>query len=157
VVNKNLVGRCGLYCGFCSIYRAYKDSKEFREEIAKKYNCSPEEVKCEGCRAIDVNGWSHEEDWGKNCEILKCLNAKKLTFCYECAEYDTCQKFDELAKAYSELGADLRRNLQMIREGKVDEWLLKQDKKWRCPKCDNPIVVSENFKNCHWCGIKLRD
>ena len=33
MVNKNLVGRCGLYCGFCLIYRAGKDSEKLRRAV----------------------------------------------------------------------------------------------------------------------------
>jgi len=147
LTNKNLVGRCGLYCGFCEVYRAYKDSNKLQAELAKKHGCRLEEIKCEGCQALDVYGWSHEDKWGKNCKILKCLNAKKLKFCYECTEYDTCKKFDEFAKICSGLRIDLRRNLQIIREGRVEEWLLEQDRKWRCTKCGNPIIASYDFKN----------
>ena len=71
MVDKNIIGRCGLYCGICEIYRAYKDSKELRKELAKKHNCDPEKVMCEGCQAIDVYGWSLEKEWGKNCKIFK--------------------------------------------------------------------------------------
>jgi len=53
-MTKNLIGRCGFYCGVCEVYRAYKDSKELQEKLAKKYNCSPEEVRCEGCQAMDI-------------------------------------------------------------------------------------------------------
>ncbi len=157
MVDKNLIGRCGLYCGICEIYRAYKDSKKLQEKLAKSHDCPPEEVRCEGCQAIDVCGWAREKEWGKNCKILKCLNAKGLMFCYDCAEYDTCQKHAEFAKICSGLGIDLRGNLLMIQERKAEEWLLEQDKKWRCPECSNPIIVSYDFKNCHWCGNKLRD
>ncbi len=147
MANKNLIGRCGLYCGICEIYRAYKDSRKLQEEIAKKLNCRPEEVKYEGCQALDVYEWSYKKEWGTNCTILKCLNTKKLNFCYECAEYDTCQRFNKFAKIrLPEI--DLRRNLQMIQEGKFEEWLLEQDKKWRYPRCGNPIIVSYD-KNCH--------
>jgi len=93
---------------------------------------------------------------GSNRKILKCLNAKKMKFCYECAEYDSCRRFDELAKSCSGLGIDLRRNLQNIREGKIEEWLLEQEKKWRCPRCGKPIIVSYEHQNCHWCGYELR-
>ena len=156
-VNKNLAGRCGLYCGFCSIHRAGKDSRKLQEELAKKYNCRPEEVRCEGCQTIDVSGWSHEARWGKNCAILKCLNDRKMEFCCECAEYEMCQKFEEIATLSSELETDLRENLRMIKEGKVEEWLLKEDQKWRCPRCGNPIINSNEHKTCHWCGQKLRN
>ncbi|MCK4247085.1 MAG: DUF3795 domain-containing protein, partial [Methanomicrobia archaeon] len=50
MINENLVGRCGLYCGACIIYRAYKDSEELRRIIAKDNNCKPEEIRCEGCQ-----------------------------------------------------------------------------------------------------------
>jgi len=156
MANKNLLGRCGLYCGICPVYRAYKDSREFQKRIAKRHGCLPEEVRCEGCQALNDCGWSYEKEWGKNCQILKCLNIKKLSFCYECAEYGNCRKFDKLARSCLELGIDLRKNLQRIRDGKVEEWLLEQDKKWRCPSCGNPIAVSSDFRNCHWCGHKLQ-
>jgi len=157
LINKNLVGRCGFYCGVCEIYRAYKDSEKLREEIAKKHGCSPEEVRCEGCQAIDVYGWSYDKEWGSNCKILKCLNAKGLKFCYECDDFDRCERFNQFAEICKGLGIDLRENLKMIKEGRIEEWLLEQDKKWRCPSCGKPIIASYEYKNCHWCGYKLRD
>jgi hypothetical protein len=155
MTNKNLVGRCGLYCGICPIYRACKDSREFQEKVAKRHGCLPGEVKCGGCQTVNLHGWSHERNWGKNCKILKCLNSRKLNFCYECIEYDTCQIFDEFAKMNLNLGIDVKRNLEMIEDGKIQEWLFEQDQKWRCPSCGNPIAVSSDFRNCHWCGHKL--
>jgi hypothetical protein len=56
MVEKNLVGGCGLYCGTCEVYRAYKDSKALRRQLARKHNCSPDAVRCESCQAIDVYG-----------------------------------------------------------------------------------------------------
>ena len=108
-------------------------------------------------RSLGVHEWTYEKKCGSNCQILKCLNAKRLTFCFECSDYDTCQKHAELAESCSRLEMDLRASLQMIQEGKDEEWLLEQDKRWRCPKCANPIIVSYEFKNCHWCGSKLRE
>jgi len=155
MVNKNLIGRCGLYCGICAVYRAYKDSKELQGKLAEEYGCLPEEVRCEGCQALDTYPWTYEKQWGSNCKIVECLNAKKLTFCFECAAYDTCQKHAELTESCSGLGMDLRASLRMIHEGKSEQWLLEQDKRWRCPKCGNPIIVSYEFKDCHWCGNKF--
>jgi len=155
MVDKNLIGRCGLYCGICEIHRAGRDSKELRERLAEKHDCRPEEVGCDGCHTLGISGWSHEKEWGTNCKILRCLNAKKLIFCYECSEYDTCQKHAEFAKICSGLGMDLCQNLQKIRQGKAEQWLLEEDEKWRCPKCGRPIIVSYNFKICHWCGKLL--
>ena len=161
-MKQNLMGRCGLYCGVCEVYRAYKDSKELQKELAKKHNCLPQEVRCEGCQAIrriltvGVYGWSYDKEWGTNCKILKCLDSKKLKFCYECAEYDSCERFDKFGEICLGISLDLRKNWKTIRDGKTEEWLWEQDKNWRCPQCGNPIIVSYDFKNSHWYGNKLR-
>jgi hypothetical protein len=156
MANRDLIGRCGLYCGLCEIYRAYKDSRKLQEELAGKHNCKPEEVRCEGCQSIDLYGWSYEMEWGSNCNILKCQDAKNLDFCYECGEYKSCQKLSDFCEICSGLGFNLMENLENIKEGRADEWLLEQDKKWRCPECGKPIIVSYDLKTCHWCGRKLR-
>ena len=157
LVNRNLAGRCGFYCGVCEIYRAYKDSEKLREKVAKKHGCSPDDVKCEGCQAVDICGWSHDKQWGANCKILECLNSKGLKFCFECDKYDTCELFSSFAEICLKSGIDLRKNLQMIKEGKIEQWLLEQDKKWRCPNCGKPVIVSPDYKTCHWCGYQLHE
>lgn len=157
MVNRNLAGRCGLYCGICEIYRAYEDSRELQVELAKKHDCSPAEVRCEGCQALDVYGWSKEREWGKKCKIVKCLNGRELDFCYECDVYDICQRHVDFARICAGLGIDLRENLKIIQEDGIGKWLMEQDKKWRCPECNRPIIVSYDFTDCHWCGARLRE
>jgi hypothetical protein len=154
---RNLIGRCGLYCGICEIYRAYKDSRDLQKALAKKHGCLPQEVRCEGCQALDACAWSHEGEWGRNCKIVKCLNTKGLTFCYECGEYPLCPKHAEFAKVCAPLGIDLVENLRAIQEGHAEEWLSEQETRWRCPACGNPRIASYDFDACHWCGAKLRE
>jgi len=115
----NLVGRCGLYCGACGIYRAERDDQEWRARIAKSYNCSTEQVRCNGCNALT------SECWGNGCKIVLCTKAKGINFCFECQEYidETCDKFKNLADDYLSTGVNLRENLLKIKEGKVEEWL----------------------------------
>jgi len=49
MINKNLVGRCGHYCGACSIYRACEDGRELLEVMRK--SCPPERnLHCRGVR-----------------------------------------------------------------------------------------------------------
>lgn len=142
-MNESLVGRCGLYCAICEVCRACRDSKRLQEELAARHRCLPEEVRCEGCQTIDRHGWSHEEKWGKNCRILRCLNARNLRFCYECTEYGSCRRFDDFARVCLEgIAIELRRNLQMIREEHVeglkfrtefgtDAWLERYPREWQ--------------------------
>jgi len=145
LVNKNLVGRCGLYCGACIVYRAGKDSEELQRRVAERQKCKPEEIRCEGCQTVLANGWDVKgEEWGKNCKTVKCLETKGLNFCYECAEYPDCEKF----------GENLMENLDAIKADKVEEWLREEEEKWRCQKCGKPIAM--HLTECHWCGAKLR-
>ncbi|NIU39053.1 DUF3795 domain-containing protein, partial [Candidatus Bathyarchaeota archaeon] len=79
LVDRNLIGRCGLYCGACGIYRAYRDGGAYRERLASAFKCPPQKVRCQGCQALTP------ECWGNDCKIVKCLNVKGLQFCYECS------------------------------------------------------------------------
>ena len=96
MVNKNLVGRCGLYCGACSIYRAYKDDGEYLKLLVENFKCLQEKVRCEGCMALTP------ESWGYDCKIVQGLRRKGLEFRYECKKHDdkTCEKYEELASVY---------------------------------------------------------
>lgn len=67
MVDKNLVARCGLYCGSCSRY-------------LKK--------KCEGCAKNTKLTW---------CKIRKCCGDKDISTCAHCDEHQevkNCRKFN---------------------------------------------------------------
>jgi len=154
LVNKNLVGRCGLYCGACIIYRAYKDSEKLRRIVAEKENCRHEQIRCEGCQTVLANGWDVEgQEWGKNCRIVMCLEAKRMDFCYECDEYPNCKKFHLIADSCSKYGENLIENLNKIKAGRAEEWLEEEERKWRCQKCGKPI--SMHLTQCHWCDVNI--
>ena len=153
MVNMNLVGRCGIYCGSCIIYRAFKDSAKLRESIARDNECSPEDVKCGGCQTAALDGWGMDKEWGRNCAIVKCVDGKGIDFCYECDDYPRCEKFSRIAESYLKKGEDLVENLAKIKSGKVEEWLKEEDARWRCPECDGPISI--HLSECHICGKNL--
>ena len=154
MINKKLVGRCGLYCGACVIYRAYRDSERLRQMLAAENSCKSEEIRCEGCQAVLTRKWKADRHWGKNCKIIACLKAKRLSFCYECDVYPECGILHRIADFYWKHGDNLLDNLERIKAGKVVEWLEAEDKKWRCKKCNKPIA--RDLTECHWCGAKLR-
>lgn len=154
MANKNLVGRCGLYCGSCIIYRAYKDSQELRQRVAEKEDCQLEEIRCEGCQTVLSNGWDIEEIWGKNCKIVECLEEQGLDFCYECGSYPNCDKFKVIYDSELKHSENLVENLRKIKAGKIEEWLAVEEAKWRCRKCRNPIP--KHLAECHWCGAKIK-
>ena len=150
MVKTNLVGRCGLYCGACGIYRAYKDGGVYRQRLAENFKCPPENVRCEGCHALTSNCW------GNACAIVQCLNEKGMRFCFECADYDNqqCEQFQQLAKRYHDFDVDLRSNLGRIQAGDMDDWLQESNTKFRCPKCEKPLPARLLKKNCYHCGTR---
>lgn len=149
--SKNLVGKCGLYCGACSIYRAQRDSEEWRKRIAEKSDCSPERVRCNGCGDLG------SECWGSGCKIVLCTQAKGYNFCFECPEYESgnCSKYESLAKRYLSTGVDLRKNSARIKEGDADKWLQESEELFKCTACGKPISAWSN--ECHHCGSQLNE
>ncbi len=152
MVNTGLVGRCGLYCGACEIYRAHKDGGKYRQRVAAFLKCPPEKVRCEGCQVLTP------ECWGNDCKILQCLNAKGFKFCYECLNYNEhdCENFERFSEAYlKEDGVDLRANLSRIEAGEVEDWQKKSKEKFRCPYCGKPLSFGAFRKKCYHCGRDL--
>jgi len=149
MANRNLVGRCGHYCGACSIYRAREDGGELLEVMERSY--PDRKVYCKGCQVVDETCWPYY-----HCKIRRCLDAKEFEFYYECSEFEKggCIEWRRLADGHATIGMDLRENLLWIKSGKIEEWLEQQDKKWRCPSCGKPISEEEK---CHQCGARLRE
>lgn len=143
----SLVGRCGLFCGACGIYRAYKDNGPYLEKLAESFDCAPELVRCEGCQALTP------DCWGNECKIVICLRKRELGFCYECGDLDGCQEFSQLSDGYKELGIDLKQNMDRIKTGDTVSWLEEEDMRWRCGSCGEPI--SCHMEVCNQCGVKL--
>lgn len=145
MTEENLVGRCGLYCGACSIYRAYKDDGDYLKRLSEHFKCPPEKVRCEGCQTLTP------ESWGNDCKIVQCLRSRGYNFCYECQQYEkrSCKKLEKLAKGYLEDNVDIRVSLEKIKSGKTKEWLKESKKRFRCPYCKKPLPTGA--KKCYHC------
>ncbi len=155
MTDTSLIGRCGLYCGFCSIHRAYRDSARLRYEFAKLYGCSPEDIRCDGCQTVDGYSWCKEARWGKNCKMVRCLDSRGLTYCNECPEFKSCAMFRDFAAENQRIGVDVRMNLAAIGNMMPEEWLSEQERIWRCKKCGKSVINSDLVKDCHWCGARI--
>jgi hypothetical protein len=149
-MNDSLISRCGIYCGACYIYRAFKDRGSFLNVVSEKLKVPVDEIKCDGCLDPSENLWRNCRD----CMIAVCIREKSIQFCYECSEFEkACDKYGELSKFCLQRDEDIRESLNRIKHGETEAWLKEQDAKWRCKACGKPISWYE--RKCHHCGQAL--
>jgi len=108
---------------------------------------------CGACVATDCDGCLVEEpsSWVARCEIRKCAAQNGVDFCYQCYDYP-CQPLWELMHARWPHHQTMETNLQCIKDRGVGEWLLQQQREWRCPGCGAPRNWYQ--KRCE-CGERL--
>ena len=134
-MERELIAPCGMNCGICSGYLASKyDVKS--KGIGMPY--------CIGCRPRD-----------KQCAFLKkkcnLLLESKVQYCYECDDFP-CEKLRRLDNRYrSNFRMSMIENLEYIREKGVEEFLLKEEQKWKCPECGAVICCHNGI--CFNCGL----
>ena len=135
-----LIAPCGMNCGICSGYLAFKyDVKS--KGIRMPY--------CIGCRPRD-----------KQCAFLKkrcnLLLEGKVQYCYECEDFP-CTRLQHLDQRYSSnFRMSMLENLEYIRENGIEQFLLKEEEKWKCPECGAVICCHNGI--CFNCGLdKLKN
>lgn len=138
-LNKELIAPCGMNCGICSNYLAYKNKMKGKGL-----------PNCIGCRPRN-----------KQCSFFKktCKNDLKLLkgeieFCFECSYYP-CETLIKGDKSYRKrYGMSIVDNLNEIRDKGINDFIESQEKKYRCEKCDN--LISIHSKKCFNCD-KITD
>ena len=148
MTNSNLLSRCGIYCGGCYVYLAYKEGGGFLDSISEKLMIPKDEIRCEGCTGPAESLWRN----CRECRLLPCLEERGYEFCFECPEFEeaSCDKYEGLSRFCLERGEDIRASMRRIGNGGADAWLREQDRKWRCSQCGEPISWYE--ETCHHCG-----
>ena len=146
-----LISKCGIYCGACYVYRAFKDGGKMLDETAMKLSVPREKVKCKGCLGPAEDLWRN----CLTCHISTCLKEKGLGFCYECPAFEdtSCLKYERLRQGTLRRGENTKEALLRIKAGDAEGWLKEQDRKWRCPGCGNPVWWEQ--KVCYGCGQSI--
>ncbi|MFA7672927.1 MAG: DUF3795 domain-containing protein [Clostridia bacterium] len=125
-----LLGPCGMNCRLC---------------IAYQRKVKP----CGGCMSAPAD----KQSQCRNCLIKKCeaiLKEGSSGFCYSCGEYP-CKRIMDLDIRYrTRYHMSMTDNLMHIKEHGSKEFLLREDKRWRCKKCGG--IISVHTAKCPNCS-----
>ena len=132
-MEKNLIAPCGMNCSLCIAYQ-FKERDLNKKGFNKSY--------CEGCIPR-----------GKNClhmkDVCNLLGKGEVRFCFECKDFP-CKRLKSLDKRYNtKYHMSMIDNLYYIKEKGIEDFLVMQEKKWRCSKCDELICCHNGLcLNC---------
>jgi hypothetical protein len=136
---EQLAATCGIYCGACLSYMA----KHSEDTSIKRPNPWGN---CDGC----LSGGQLAAHCQK-CSIRLCaLDKPDVTRCCDCGELP-CSRITNLIKQgnYPHRQEYLP-NLEKINEMGVQEWVVYEEERWRCPKCRLPMSWYD--EKCARCG-----
>ena len=136
LLESNLAGPCGFYCGTCRHYLAR--AKGLLKEKNLKHGCR-------GCRIQDKNcTWIK-----KDCALIR---KNQIEFCFKCKNFpcDNLKKLDQ--RHIRDDNVSLIENLLRIKKIGLSKWLQEQEDKWKCPQCGGNICVID--KECYNCDYK---
>jgi hypothetical protein len=141
------IGKCGLYCGACPFYCATHDS-EVRKKLEKAWGEYNDDWYCRGC------GDENEKSSCHGCEILACLEEKKLQHCADCTEKE-CQKLQNFDTDDACHHKTARANRERIQEIGCEAWYKEQVVRWKCPSCGTYFMWYT--QKCPQCGENVKD
>lgn len=140
---------CGLYCGSCSVMKAYQTG--IKDPLACTFNDEMGmELKCHGCKT------DHVFENCAQCSIRPCAKERGVEHCIDCPDYP-CQIYMTLKLAVEKLPhwSMAAANIETIRNNGVAKWLEEQAEQWRCADCQ--IGYSWYSTHCSNCGKDLQD
>ena len=151
VNNFNYDSYCGIYCGACSILKAYQTG--YKDKFASFWKDEKGlELKCNGCKTDTVFTNC------ANCKIRSCAINKNVERCIDCNNFP-CNMFsiDEHNNMLVKLPhlKGIPENLMTIKKVGANQWLAEQDKQWKCPECKTEF--SWYTSNCSKCGKDLEE
>jgi len=133
--NEELIAPCGMNCGICSGYLAFKHDVKSKG-IRMPY--------CIGCRPRD-----------KKCAFLKkrcnLLLSGQIQYCYECEEFP-CQGLQHIDKRYRAFfRMSMIENLEYIKKDGIWRFLEKEEERWKCSECGAVVCCHNGI--CYNCGL----
>ena len=138
--DRNLIAYCGLYCGDCFAHKGkIADlARDLRKELRQaKFDKTAESLSdisffkvfenYEQCYEVlgalvkfRCNKVCRDGGGPPFCKIRKCSQKKGIEGCWECDEFETCEKLDFLNPGH---GDAYLKNLRNIKKSGIDEFL----------------------------------
>ncbi|RZB29070.1 MAG: hypothetical protein AEth_01674 [Candidatus Argoarchaeum ethanivorans] len=140
MIDEKLIAYCGLYCGDCFAYKGKLAdlARDLRKELRQsRFDKTAESLSTIPFFKVFENYGQCYEVLGamvkfrcKNacnggggppfCKIRKCCQKKSIKGCWECSDFETCEKLDFLKTSHGD--AHLK-NLRRIKKVGVDKFL----------------------------------
>lgn len=140
-----LTGYCGLYCGDCIRYRSraadlarellnelqdteFDKYAELKSSSVKQFDAEKQfqhyKECCEVLKAIanlQCNAPCRVGDGCStfSCDILECCRGKGFEGCWQCGEFESCEKFEPLKSIHGDCP---QQNSKKIKELGLDKW-----------------------------------
>jgi len=141
---KDSLAYCGLYCGDCAghigeiaetannlikVLQKFKFDRTakclFSEEL-KDYDQFYKMLEfMTGLKCPKI--CREREDSGTSCKIRKCCRDKGFYACYECDDFEVCEKLKSLEELH---GDSCVKNLKAIKEVGLDAWITSGKRLW---------------------------
>jgi hypothetical protein len=136
-MEENLIAPCGMNCGICVSHLAMKHDLN-NKGFGKKY--------CLGCLPR-----------GKHCVFMEqhcdLLGKGLVRFCHECESFP-CRRLKALDKRYrTKYHMSMIENLDFIKEHGIEQFLAREEERWRCPGCGAEICCHNGL--CLNCDLDL--
>ena len=149
-----MVGICGLYCGTCPNYLAYRENDvEELQKISQKLDIPVGEIRCDGCLSGRVLSYCVDCRHG----FRRCVREKKVTWCFQCAEFP-CKRLKDFLDVHIVDGishhAHVIDDLQYMKEQGIEKWVEIQERSGCCPECGKRLYWFA--QECPKCHIKIR-
>lgn len=151
----NYESYCGMYCGACSIMKAYQTG--IKDPFAEFWVKSGAELKCHGCKSEVVFEGCAEFGGCATCAMRTCAREKGVERCLSCPEFP-CAMYSnsEIAQIMAEKLPHLTTigiNMQTILSRGPEAFLKEQEEQWKCPDCGTEYTWFA--VNCSQCGKDL--
>jgi hypothetical protein len=151
---EKLIAACGLYCGACEMYRAYRNNDESKLNYlaqgfsARGMKITADDLKCDGCLA-----GGRLTPWCKTCEMKLCAKHKpgELWCSSKCPDFP-CKALSDFANMGVTHHIEIIDNLRRLEKVGIKKHAEQEEKRWLCPQCQTPLAWYD--QTCHKCGAK---